>query len=93
MRQSPHQLVEEMIGQSPEREIMYNCLYNSRVSLRETLSRCLKVKLALDVLPQKTQQFCLLQSNISHNSSHFAKRECQNHRGHMITPWGGGNAG
>ncbi len=51
MRQSPHQLIEEMIGQSPEREIMYNCLYNPRVSLRETLSLCLKVKLALDVLP------------------------------------------
>ncbi len=30
---------------------MYNCLYNSRVSLRETLSLCLKVKLPLNILP------------------------------------------
>ncbi len=30
---------------------MYNRLYNSRVSLRETLSLCLNVKLPLNVLP------------------------------------------
>ncbi len=51
MRQSPHQLIEEMIGQSPEREVTYDRLYHSRVCFRETLSLCLEVEFALNILP------------------------------------------
>ena len=72
--QPPHQLVECVVGQSPEREISHHCLDHSWVSLRETLCPGFNNQFPLDVLLKEAQKFSLFHSYVSFHGSHFEKR-------------------
>ncbi len=91
----PHEAVEVLVTGRPEVEVPHGRVDHSGVGLQTALLVCLDGKLAGNVLPQETQNIKLFtgdQSQFPMGRCHDSQR-ARTTRGHMITPWGGRNAG